>query len=118
MTDSELTSAVQVLAKADKVAFGPVGFAARTLPVTEAFWAVERAVLGDPTAVRPHLDRLLSQATPAGRVYAATLLDKVDAPAARSAWQRLAGDSDAVETFSGCILDRTTVAEYAARHLG
>jgi hypothetical protein len=117
MGDRELTRAVETLAKADKVAFGPVGFAAKTLPVTEAFWTVERAAAGDPGTVRPHLDRLLSQATPAGKVYAATLLGKVDPAAGRTAWQRLASEKAEVETFTGCILDRTTMAEYAARHL-
>jgi hypothetical protein len=106
----ELGAALRALADADTVAFGPVGFAARTLPATEAYRVVERA--GEPA--RPYLDWLLGHASPAGKVYAATLLDRLDPAAGRAAWQRLTGERAAVQTFSGCIVGRTTVGEYAA----
>jgi hypothetical protein len=105
---------LKLLAKADTVAFGPVGFAARTLPATEAYDRL--AEVRDP-GLRPKLERLVAKATPAGKVYAALLLRRLDPEAGRRAWQRLAADRAEVSTFSGCVGGRTTLAEYAAAQL-
>jgi hypothetical protein len=107
----ELERQLQELETAEVVAFGGVGFAGEVLSVTQAFEAV-----GDQLspALRPRLDRLLDRATPAGRVYASALLGRLDPEAGREAWQRLANDRSPVETFSGCVKNRTTLAEYAA----
>ena len=69
-------------------------------------------------ALRTELEQLLRKATPAGKVYAADLLNKLDPDTGRKAWHRLAGDLAAVSTFSGCIMGQTTLAEYAAAQLG
>jgi hypothetical protein len=103
-----------VLAKADTVAFGPVGFASRTLPATEAY---EKLAAARDPALRPALERLLSKATPAGKVYAAVLLGHLDPAAGREAWQRLSRERAEVSTFSGCMAGRTTLADYAAARL-
>jgi hypothetical protein len=102
------------LAQADVVAFGGVGFAGTTLPVTEAFHALADEVGRHGEALRPRLERLVATATPAGKVYAATLLDRIDPVAGREAWRRLSRDRSPVNTFTGCIAGRTTLAEYAA----
>jgi hypothetical protein len=102
------------LAKAGTVAFGGVGIAGTTLPETAAFDALAEEIDRDGAALRPRLERLLSTATPAGKVYAATLLDRIDPAAGREAWLRLARDRSPVRTFHGCIAGRTTLAEYAA----
>lgn len=112
-----LDEQVRLLAEADRVAFGPVGFAATTLPETEAYWALADALKRDPAAVRPKLERLLRKATPAGKVYAATLLASDDPAAARDVWQRLAKDASPVNTMSGCVMGRTTLREYAAEQV-
>jgi hypothetical protein len=111
---NELKANVKILTKADVVAFGGVGFAGETLPETAAYFALAGQVARDPTAVGPHLERLLDDATPAGRIYAATLLDKADPVAGQAAWQRLSHDTSPVRTMSGCIAGQTTVAQYAA----
>jgi hypothetical protein len=111
---NDLKANVKILAKADVVAFGGVGFAGETLPETAAYFALAGQVARDPAAVRPHLDRLLDHATPAGRVYAATLLDEADPAAGQAAWRRLARDVSPVRTMTGCIAGHTTVAQYAA----
>jgi hypothetical protein len=105
---------LDALQHAETVAFGPVGFAARTLPVTEAYYELAEHLT---PALRPGLDRLLRKASPAGKVYAAVLLSKLDPRAGRQAWHRLAGDRSAVGTFSGCIMGETTLADYAAAQL-
>jgi hypothetical protein len=109
----ELERQLQELERADVVAFGGVGFAGELMSVTRAFDAVAEQLSPD---LHPRLDRLLDRASPAGRVYAAVLLGRLDPQAGREAWQRLAGDRAPVETFTGCVKNRTTLAEYAAAH--
>lgn len=109
-----LKTNLRTLAKADVVAFGGVGFAGQTLPETAAYFAVAKELRGGPGTVRPHVNRLLADATPAGKVYAATLLAAADPAAGRAAWQRLARQHSAVRTMTGCIAVQTTLAEYAA----
>ncbi|GAA1801161.1 hypothetical protein HC028_08410 [Planosporangium flavigriseum] len=107
----ELERALQELERADVVAFGGVGFAGEVLSVTRAFDAIVEQLSPE---LHPRLDRLFDRASPAGRVYAAVLLGRIDPDAGRHAWQRLEGDRAPVETFSGCVKNRTTLAEYAA----
>jgi hypothetical protein len=112
---NDLKRHLKELEKADVVAFGGVGFAGEVLPVTRAY----DAIAGELTeAVRPGLERLLDRATPAGKVYAATLLTRLDPDAGRAAWRRLAGDRSPVATFSGCVRGRTTLAAYASAQPG
>jgi hypothetical protein len=111
-TDS-LTAAVRELAKADVLAFGGVGLVGRILPATEAYLEVADA-LGDDHKVRPQLAWLLANGSTAGKAYAATLLQELDPAAGREAWRSLLKDKSELTTFSGCIMGRTTLAEYAA----
>jgi hypothetical protein len=109
---------VQRLAKAGTVAFGGVGIAGTTLPETASYFAIrERADAGrdgDGRAeLRPALERLLTTATPAGRVYAADLLGHLDRAAGQAAWHQLAAQPGDVSTFTGCLMGRSTLAEYA-----
>jgi hypothetical protein len=106
------------IAKADTLAFGGVGVAGTLLPATQAYFALEEALHHRKEELRPRLERLLSRATPAGRLYAAELLNHVDAEVGRAAWQRLAGQTAEVKTFSGCFMGKTTVGRYAADRLG
>ncbi|MFF0719139.1 MULTISPECIES: hypothetical protein [unclassified Micromonospora] len=115
--DPELTAAVAALAAAGRVAFGGVGIAGATLPETEAYQRVAAIAADHPDEVRGQLDRLLTTGSPAARVYAATLLEQLDPAAGRTAWNRLRSDPAEVDTAVGCVLDRTTVGEYAARRL-
>jgi hypothetical protein len=107
----EVRRHLRVLEKADVVAFGGVGFAGEVLPVTRSFDALAELLTED---LRPSLERLLTRATPAGKVYAAVLLGRLDPAAGRDAWRRLSGDRATVATFSGCVKGRTTLAEYAS----
>ncbi|RLK24345.1 hypothetical protein DER29_2248 [Micromonospora sp. M71_S20] len=115
--DREIQAALDELRQADTVAFGGVGIAGTVLPVTEAYRRVEAALAEDPEGVRGELDRLLTEATPAGRVYAATLIEGVDPAAGRAAWTALGGDPAEFGTFTGCVMGRTTLREYATDHL-
>jgi hypothetical protein len=114
VTYVDLDAALRELAGADVVAFAGVGLMSRVLPATEAYRVLVAAVDRDGAALRPHLDRLLRHGTPAGKVYGASLLARLDPTAARQEWGRLAKDTSAFTTFTGCIMNRTTLAEYAA----
>jgi hypothetical protein len=119
MTDTAdaITPALREIASADLVAFGGVGLMSRVLPVTEAYRTLDRAVARDGAALRPHLDWLLTNATPAGKVYAAALMENLDPAVARTAWQTLAGEPSEITTFVGCVMNKTTLAEYAGDRL-
>jgi hypothetical protein len=118
--DAEPDAAEQLrrLAEAGSVAFGGVGIAATILPETAAYHALAALADRRGAELRPGLERLVATATPAGKVFAATLLARVDPVAGRGAWRRLAGDRSPVQTFSGCIMGQTTLAEYAANQTG
>jgi hypothetical protein len=113
----DLAAAVRELAAADTVAFGGVGFAARILPATEAYWAIEEVLPNHVDELQPQLARLLADGTPAGKAFAATLLGRFDQAAARAAWESLTGDGSELRTFDGCVMARTTLGEYAKRQL-
>jgi hypothetical protein len=95
------------------VAFGGVGFAAATLPETTAF----EVLVSAGSAVRPELEKLLASATPAGKVYAATALQHLDAEAGAAAWRRLADAGGDVTIASGCIVGKRPVSQYASEQL-
>ncbi|MGC4865720.1 hypothetical protein ACLQ3B_09840 [Micromonospora sp. DT53] len=115
--ERELGAAVDELVAADTLAFGGVGIAGTLLPVTEAYHRVEAALTDHPEEVRRQLDRVLADGTPAGRAYAATLLERVDPEAARTAWTSLRDDPTEFTTFVGCVMDRETLGTYASRRL-
>ncbi|MFI6065533.1 hypothetical protein ACIA47_09730 [Micromonospora sp. NPDC051227] len=115
--ERELAAAVDELVAADTLAFGGVGIAGTLLPVTEAYHRVEAALSDHPEEVRRQLDRVLADGTPAGRAYAATLLERVDPEAARAAWTSLRDDPSEFTTFVGCVMDRETLGTYASRRL-
>jgi multidrug resistance efflux pump len=115
--DRELDAAAEELARADTLAFGGVGIAGQILPATDAYRHVEQALREQPEAARKKVDRLLKHGSPAGKAYAATLLETVDPAAGRAAWERLRADDGEFTTFSGCIMGRATLREYAAERL-
>ena len=115
--ERELGAAVDELVAADTLAFGGVGIAGTLLPVTTAYHRVEAALSDHPEEVRRQLDRVLADGTPAGRAYAATLLERVDPEAARAAWTSLRDDPSEFTTFVGCVMDRETLGTYASRRL-
>ncbi|TQJ26026.1 hypothetical protein FBZ33_6405 [Micromonospora sp. A202] len=115
--ERELGAAVDELVAADTLAFGGVGIAGKLLPVTEAYHRVEAAIDDHPEEVRRQLDRVLADGTPAGRAYAATLLERIDPAAARAAWTSLRDDPSEFTTFVGCVMDRETIGNYATQRL-
>jgi len=95
------------------VAFGGVGFADIEGPESGAF---SQILAAGPAYLEP-IQRLLDQASPAGRVYAATLLAAIDGAAGRGAWQRLAAQGDIIEVQAGCTISKTRLSSYAIEEL-
>ncbi|MET8305515.1 hypothetical protein [Micromonospora sp. NPDC005173] len=115
--ERELDAAVDELVGADTLAFGGVGIAGTLLPVTEAYHRVGAALDDHPEEVRRQLDRLLAEGSPAGRAYAATLLERIDPATARATWTSLRDDPTEFTTFVGCVMGRTTLGDYATQRL-
>ncbi|MFF4877241.1 MULTISPECIES: hypothetical protein [unclassified Micromonospora] len=115
--ERELDAAVDELVGADTLAFGGVGIAGTLLPVTEAYQRVGAALDDHPEEVRRQLDRLLAEGSPAGRAYAATLLERIDSSTARATWTSLRDDPTEFTTFVGCVMGRTTLGDYATQRL-
>ncbi|WP_328422283.1 hypothetical protein OG470_08010 [Micromonospora sp. NBC_00389] len=115
--ERELDAAVDELVGADTLAFGGVGIAGTMLPVTEAYQRVWAALDDHPEEVRRQLDRLLAEGSPAGRAYAATLLERIDPATARATWTSLRDDPTEFTTFVGCVMGRTTLGDYATQRL-
>lgn len=115
--DRELAAAVEELARADTLAFGGVGFAGQVLPATEAYRRLAQALREDPGRGRKKVDWLLAHGSPAGKAYAATLLESADPAGGRAAWERLRHDDGEFTTFSGCLMGRVTLREYATERL-
>jgi hypothetical protein len=117
VSTGSIATAVRELSTAKVVAFGGVGIAGQVLAPTEAYHALEAALPSRVDEVRPQISWLLAHGSAAGKVYAATLLARFDPAAARAAWQSLAGDPAGFTTYSGCLMDRTTLGEYATTQL-
>ncbi|MET8282295.1 hypothetical protein [Micromonospora sp. NPDC005174] len=115
--ERDLRAAADELMAADTLALGGVGFAGEVLPVTEAYRRVETALDDHPEEVRRQLDRVLAEGSPAGRAYAATLLERADPTAAQAAWASLRDDPTEFTTFVGCVMGRSTLGDYATQRL-
>ncbi|MGC4808025.1 hypothetical protein [Micromonospora sp. DT233] len=112
----KLDGAVTELAEANALIFGLSMLGAS--PQAEAYWEVERQLDAHPEQARRKVDRLLTHGSPAGRAYAATLLDRIDPAAGRAAWAAMRADPTELVTQTGCVRRRTTLGEYAAGELG
>ncbi|MFD2763984.1 hypothetical protein [Micromonospora eburnea] len=115
--ERQLDADVREMAKADTLAFGGVGIVGTLLPATEAYHRVERALDEHPAEARQQVDWLLEHGSPAGKAYAAALLGTVDRAVGRAAWRRLRADGGELTTFTGCLMDQTTLGAYAAERL-
>lgn len=74
---------------------------------SKLYQAFEQARQAGPN--RPNLERLLREATPAGRIYAAMLLVKLDPKAGRQALDQMRSDQTPLTVAAGCTIMKTTV---------
>jgi hypothetical protein len=83
---------------------------------TELYKAFERAAV-DGDSIRPQLETMVQSATPAGRIYAAILLRKIDRLAGETALKQLQSDQASVTYWSGCMGENYKVGELATKIL-
>ncbi|WP_394844101.1 hypothetical protein LZC95_44495 [Pendulispora brunnea] len=109
---SQWTAALDVLRHASQVTIHTVGFAAQRLPEMIAYEDVRRA----GAAAREDLQQLLREGSPSGRVYAALLLEAIDAEEGRAAWMSLRNDGDFTAVHCGGCMPHypTTVGAFAS----
>ena len=105
--------ALDTLRTASVVAFGGVGFAGVKSPETQAYEYLRDA----GARVRPGLKALLRTATPAGKVYAAHLVNRLDRDFGRCVWEGLAAQSGEFLTGSGCVIEKLSLAGHARAQL-
>jgi hypothetical protein len=107
----DIEQRLQELERAGEVVFGDAGRGPETSRLTSAYEGVAERLA--PT-LRSRLERMLDRASPAGRLYGAMLLNRLDPEAAEDAWDRLSSDESIVEASHGYLRTRTKVAELAA----
>jgi hypothetical protein len=95
---------LEILRQAGSVDDSAIGYAAVK---SETYQAFEMAI-AQGSDIRPAIEYLLQAGTPAGRVYAAVLLRRLDAAAGEVAIAQLRTEEVAVMRLSGC--DRFTVS--------
>jgi hypothetical protein len=105
--------ALATLRTAQVVAFGGVGFAGVKSPETQAFEYLRDA----GSRVGPGVKALLRTATPAGKVYAAHLVNRVDREFGRCVWEELAAQPGEFLTGAGCQIEKLSLAGHARAQL-
>jgi hypothetical protein len=103
---AESGPAEAVLEKAAMFALGGIGVAGTMSPGERAL----REVLANPNAVS-RMERLLSNATPAGRLYALLGLRIKDRPLYNRVIQELRATDAKVETARGCMLSQESFGD-------
>ncbi|WP_438006189.1 hypothetical protein WME89_47535 [Sorangium sp. So ce321] len=107
---SVLPAPFDVLADATSVSFGPVGPAAVLRPEAVAYQQAQRLA----ASALPEIERLLARGTPAGRMYAAMLLDPIDRDRGRRAWESLRSVHEWVSVApGGCLVYSALVSDFA-----
>jgi hypothetical protein len=99
-----LPTALEILRTAAGLQGRALGATARPSKLYQAF---EQSLQAVPN--RPNLERLLREATPAGGIYAAMLLVKLDPKAGRQALDQMRSDQTPLTVAVGCTTMKTTV---------
>jgi hypothetical protein len=83
-----------------------LGIAAKPSQLYQAYESVQSI-----EGIQWYIDRLLVDATPAGQIYTAMLLVKLDPTAGRKALEQMQWDPTDLGVMSGCVQSKTTVGE-------
>jgi hypothetical protein len=97
---------LETIANAKGITSRAVGVAAVKPPLYEAF---EQALQAG-SSIRPEIDWLLSEGTPAGRIHGAVLLLHLDPKAGRQALEQMRSDQTMLWESSGCSITEKSVS--------
>lgn len=106
---SDFPDYIQALSVATHLDDSAVGF---TNQRTDTFNAFEKAFSAGESA-RPHLDWLIKNASGAGKIYAAILIEQLDKEAGKQAYKSLKADQEVVEYRSSDLFETRTVGDLA-----
>src|SRR5262249_36568312 len=106
----DLPDYLETLRQAEHLDDSAIGYAAQRSPTFKAF----QQALEQGSRIRPDLDWLLKNSSPAGRIYAAILIGQIDKEAGRHALESLKSDQNNVSYRTGSLVETRTVADLAA----
>lgn len=106
---SDFPDYIQALSVATHLDDSAVGF---TNQRTDTFNAFEKAFSAGESA-HPHLDWLIKNASGAGKIYAAILIEQLDKEAGKQAYESLKADQEVVEYRSSDLFETRTVGDLA-----
>lgn len=109
-----LDGCLKILKTADSFDTKSVGYCGVKSKIFLAYEAAAR----QGSKVRSKLDWLAVHASPAGRLYSALLIRRLDSQAGRAVLCRLTNDNSVVNQRTGCLGGPTTVSLQASRLLG
>src|SRR5262249_36261161 len=101
---------LEKLSKAEHLDDSAIGYAAQR---SDTFKAFEQA-LSSGSEIRADLYRLVEEASPAGRIYAAILISQFDKEAGNKVFEALKSDGATVNYRSGSLVEKRTVGELAS----
>lgn len=107
--EHNLPDYLETIKKAETLDDSAVGYAAKK---TKTFEAFEKA-LGAGSSIKAETEWLLNNSTPAGRLYAAILLNEIDSEAGHNAFKKLLTDKAVVKYCTGSLFSDMTVSELA-----
>lgn len=104
---------LRVFRELNSLADGRVGVAAVEVRHGRDWWDACRRAMREGEAVRGELEGLVDAGSPLGRLTAAALLARLDKPAGRAAFERLAAIEDGASHASGCCVTVERVGDVA-----
>ncbi|MEW6731204.1 MAG: hypothetical protein AB1489_07695 [Acidobacteriota bacterium] len=107
--ERKLPDYLEILGKAEYLDDSAVGYAAKR---SETYQAFEKA-LAAGESIYLDLDWLRQHASPAGRIYAAILINQLNKEDGRKAYQELQKDTAMVDYRSGSLVESRIVGEIA-----
>lgn len=107
--EHNLPDYLEMIKKAETLDDSAVGYAAKK---TKTFEAFEKA-LGEGSSIKAEIEWLLNNSTPAGRLYAAILLNEIDSEAGHNAFKKLLTDKAMVKYCTGSLFSDMAVSELA-----
>jgi hypothetical protein len=112
--EPQLTGCLKSLQTAASFDTKAIGYSGEN---SKNFLAYEEAAR-QGSKIRTKLDWLVLHASPAGRLYSALLIRRLDTKAGHAALCRLTNDKSVVNQRLGCLVGQTTVSSQASRLLG
>jgi hypothetical protein len=114
---SELDKQLEALTHAQGIEGSRIGYAATPNPAYEPIERTFRQALQRGNIEISQLKKLMKQASPAGRLYLAALIQRLDKEEGDRLLTNLLSDKSIISERSGCTVDSRTVGDVATELL-